>query len=111
MSNNFNLNVLSYLSYLYILVLSLVELECKKSSTGSFRDQLTPLNCIQLRSALNHGCLGLFGAVTIRRWRGRKGEIDFNMSPKHTATICQRDFQNGLKIFQTQGVSLLLSGS
>ena len=74
MGNKFNLNVLSYLSYLYILVLSLVELECKKSSTGSFRDQLTPLNYIQLRSELNHGCLGLFGAVTIRRWREAEKE-------------------------------------
>ena len=65
---------ISTLSYLYILVLSLVELECKKSSTGSFRDQLTPLNYIQLRSELNHGCLGLFGAVTIRRWREAEKE-------------------------------------
>ena len=81
----------------YILVLSLFELEYKKSSTGSFRDQLTPLNYIHLRSELNTavwGCLELWQLGDGKRQKERDW---FCMSLKHPATICQHDFQNGLK--------------
>lgn len=86
MCKNSNLDVHSYLSVCTFWYYLFFELEYKKSSTGSFRDQLTPLNYIQLCSELNHCCLGLSRAVTIRRWKEAEREIDFIC---HWSTLLQ----------------------
>lgn len=66
---------LTYSTVHFGIISSWVRIE--KSSTGSFRDQLSPLNYIQLHSELDHCCLGLSRTVTIRRWREAEREIDF----------------------------------